>query len=87
MTKRAYQSFAKQGRDGGTVVVSEEDYYPDDHPYVKAWPDMFGDLEDTITVQPLPARVAKTTNPAEPVEQATAEPGEVRRGPGRPRKS
>jgi hypothetical protein len=71
MLKRARVTFAKQGPDG-IIVVKDEDFYPDDHPYVKAWPEMFADLDDLIDVQV--------------VEQATAAPGEVRRGPGRPRR-
>jgi hypothetical protein len=72
MTKRARVTFAKTGGDGSIVVVRDDEFYEDDHPYVKAWPEMFGDLDDLIEVHH--------------VEQATAAPGEVRRGPGRPRK-
>lgn len=81
MTKKARQSFAYQGKDG-IVVVSEDDAFADDHPYVKARPDMFGDLEDVIQIQTNP----KKASAAPVVESATAAPGEVRRGPGRPRK-
>ena len=86
MAKRARQSFAYS--EGGTnLVVNEDDEYDDDHPYVKARPDMFVDILDN------PNRIKAPT--ARPVEQATAAPGEVRdvtapppkRGPGRPRKN
>lgn len=77
MTKKAFQSFAKQGPDG-IVVVSEDDLFADDHPFVKAWPEMFGDHLDLMTVHENPSR-------SQPVEQATAAPGEQRQGPGRPR--
>jgi hypothetical protein len=70
MTKKARQTFAKQGKDGLAVVVNEDDLYADDHPYVKAWPDMFGDFEELGFVHQAPKRAPK---PAEPVvEQATA---------------
>ena len=46
MPKKARQSFAKSDPEDESVhiVVSEDDVYDDDHPYVKAWPEMFGDF-------------------------------------------
>lgn len=76
--KRARQSFAKTGQDGLIFVVNEEDVYADDHPYVEAWPELFADLEDVSVIHRAPGAMG--------VEQATASPGELRRGPGRPRK-
>lgn len=96
MTKKAFGTFAKTGKDGLSIVVNEDDFYADDHPYVKAWPDMFGDLDDVLHILKAPARAPK---PVPVVEQATAAPGEVRetarppvaaparRKPGRPRKT
>jgi hypothetical protein len=74
MPKKAYQSFVKL-IDGTNVVISSDDFYADDHPYVRAWPEMFADMFDLVKI-----------HHASEVEQATAAPGEVRRGPGRPRK-
>lgn len=74
MAKRAKQSFAFSA-DEVIQVVSEDDEYDDNHPFVKARPDMFVDIQDN------PRRIMAPT-----VEQATAAPGEMRRGPGRPRK-
>lgn len=75
MAKRAKQSFAYSVRDV-IQVVSEDDEYDDDHPFVRARPEMFVDIQDN------PHRI-RTPGV---VEQATAAPGELRRGPGRPRK-
>lgn len=75
MPKRARESFAF-GVGDAIQVVSEDDEYDDDHPYVKARPEMFIDIQDNPFRIKAPSRV----------EQATAAPGEVRRGPGRPRK-
>jgi hypothetical protein len=82
VAKRARQSFAFSVGDM-IQVVSEDDEYDDDHPFVKARPDMFVDIQDN------PHRIkAPSAQPLRPpVEQATAAPGEVRRGPGRPRKT
>lgn len=77
MPKKAFQSFAAQGKDGVVCVISEDEVYADDHPFVKRWPDMFGELEDVVRIIPA----------VPPVETATAAPGETRRGPGRPRGS
>jgi hypothetical protein len=57
--------------DGKSHVITPDDVFPDDHPFVKAAPGAFVRVGDEV---------------ARPVEQATAAPGEVRRGPGRPRK-
>ena len=66
MTKKAKQSFAKGAKDGSITVVNEDDLFADDHPFVKAWPDMFVDVEDLAQ------------RPPSKVEQATAAPGERR---------
>ena len=71
MTKKARQSFAKQVGDA-IVVVSEDDLFEDDHPYVTKWPDMFGDLADLVKIHAAPPKKAAK------VEQATAAPGETR---------
>ena len=76
MGKRALQSFAFSLAAGVNQVVSEEDEYDDDHPFVKANPAMFMDIDDN------PRRIRTPVR----VEQATAAPGE-RRAVGRPRKS
>ena len=73
MTKQAFQSFAKQGPDG-IVVVNGDDLFADDHPFVKAWPEHFGEHMDMATVTPAPAKVTARAK----VEKATAEPGETR---------
>ena len=75
MSKRAKQSFAFGNDDGSITVVNEETIYADNHPLVKARPLMFRDLDEEAV-----------PNPRDVVEQATAAPGELRRGPGRPRK-
>lgn len=64
---------------GRPVHVHAGEAWDADDPFVAAKPDLFGP----------PARVRRTTRePAVPVvETATRAPGEVRRGPGRPRKS
>jgi hypothetical protein len=93
MPKKARATFAKADKKTGfPIVISEDDIYADDHPFVKAWPDEFVDLMDSVTVHGVEA--PKREAPV--VEQATAAPGEVRevskpaepvkRGPGRPRK-
>lgn len=57
---------------GNSHVISPDDVFPDDHPFVKATPAIFERVDGD--------------GKRAPVEQATAAPGEVRRGPGRPRK-
>lgn len=73
MPKRVISTFSYGS--GPPVVVPEGDVYADDHPLVKSYPGHFEDLN--VNVIEAPKRG---------VEQATAAPGEVRRGPGRPRK-
>ena len=68
MGKRAFQSFAFSPAEGGIQVVNEDDEYDDDHPFVKARPAMFRDIQDNPHRIKAPARV----------EQATAAPGEGR---------
>ncbi len=74
MTKKAFQSFAKQGPDG-IIVVSEDGLFDDDHEYVKWWPEMFGEHYDLVTVH---AATPGAPKKAAKVEQATAAPGETR---------
>ncbi len=71
MGKRALQSFAFGLSEGISQVVSEDDEYDDDHPFVKANPKMFIDIQDN------PHRI-KAPSKRGRVEQATAAPGEVR---------
>jgi len=61
------------GPDGQRVRLTQGVVWPADDPIVLLRPDLFRALDDS---QPQRA----------PVEQATAAPGEVKRGPGRPRK-
>lgn len=70
MAMRARQMFAFGLPDGSIQVVSEDDEYDDDHPFVKARPAMFMDIQDN------PHRI-QTPKQAR-VEQATAAPGEAR---------
>jgi len=84
MSKRAKQSFAFGADDGSITVINEDHIYTDDHPLVKAWPNMFRDVDEDAIKHP------REDVPVV-VEQATAAPGELRdvpvkRGPGRPRK-
>lgn len=67
MAKRARQSFAFGISEGVNQVVLPEDEYDDDHPFVKANPGMFIDIQDN------PHRIRTPK-----VEQATAAPGEGR---------
>jgi hypothetical protein len=59
-------------RNGNRVRLQEGTVWDADDPFVAYRPDLFRPLDG--------GRRA-------PVEQASAAPGEVRRGPGRPRKS
>lgn len=69
MAQRAKQAFAFGLPDGMNQVVSEDDEYDDDHPFVRARPEMFVDIQDN------PRRIKA---PSRRVEQATAAPGEQR---------
>lgn len=69
MPKRAIEPFAYTGKDGITVI-SSDDVYADDHPAVKARPSLFRDLAEEPIIE-APRRSA-------PVEQATKSPGEKR---------
>ena len=71
MGKRAVQSFAYSLSEGINQVILEDDEYSDDHPFVKARPDMFRDVNDNPNQIKAPAKKGK-------VEQATAAPGEAR---------
>ena len=46
MAKRPLQSFAYSEKDGGIVVISEDDEYADNHPAVKSRPERFRDVLD-----------------------------------------
>lgn len=70
MPKCALESFAFGNKDGTIANVNSDEVYADDHPFVKAHPKMFRDLEDDPTI--IKARRDR------PVEQATAAPGEKR---------
>lgn len=67
MPKRATDVFAFTFNDA-IVVVDGDAVYADDHPWVKANPSKFKEVEHDV------------------IEAATQAPGEVRRGPGRPKK-
>lgn len=67
--------------NGQRVRLTLDDPWRDDDPVVKAAPQFFAD--EPSKVQTSLGRTS--TSPV--VEQATAAPGETRRGPGRPRKS
>lgn len=71
MPKRVKSPFVGQ-LYGREVIVTPDDIYADDHEIVVAYPHLF----EEIPVIPRRGEV----------EQATAAPGELRRGPGRPRK-
>lgn len=76
--------------DGTEEVIGPDNIYADDHPYVKKYAPSgaFVDIEASKVIQaPSPKAQTYAQSVREDVEQATAAPGEVRRGPGRPRKS
>lgn len=70
MAMRARQSFVFGISEGINQFVSEDDEYDDDHPFVKANPKMFFDIQDNPHRIQTPKRAR--------VEQATAAPGEAR---------
>ena len=74
MAKRATRHFYS-GAVSSPRKAKAGEIYPDDHPLVRAHPDMFEDV-DTYVSRVYP----------EFVETASAEPGVKRRGPGRPPK-
>lgn len=70
------------GKVAGTrQMIREGTSYPDDHPVVKARPELFESADDYL------ARNRRPTNTADlrPVERATAAPGE-KRATKRPKK-
>ena len=71
MAKRAKVDFVFGISEGVNQFVTADDEYEDDHPFVKARPDMFRDIQDN------PHRI-KTPPKRVRVEQATAAPGETR---------
>lgn len=74
MAMRPINAFAFTDPATGTArTVNEDEVFPDNHRYVKLFPGNFVDVMAQYESQMT-------------VEQATAAPGEVRRGPGRPRK-
>lgn len=74
----AVQTVSINTNAGYPMMIVQGTHWPASDPIVKQHPDLFSD-------DPRYGLVFST----EPVivEQATAAPGEVRRGPGRPRKS
>ena len=62
-------------RDGRRIRLQEGTVWEDSDPFVRFRPDLFRPLDEGKSA------------PKPPVEQASAAPGEKRRGPGRPRKS
>lgn len=81
MGKRAKQSFAFSLSEGINQVVSEDDEYDDDHPFVTANPGQFMDIQDN----PHRIKTPQATPKRAEVEQATAAPGETR-GAVKPKK-
>ena len=75
MAKRAVRNFSVGGGYGGVSRVNAGDLFPDEHPVVKSFSSLFEDVNEYV-YRRFP----------DCVEQATAEPGEKRRGPGRPPK-
>jgi hypothetical protein len=67
MAKRAREAFAFQDGDHITVV-SSDDLYADDHPYVRARPDMFVDplanVIEAATAAPGERRITSRGKPA-----------------------
>ena len=59
MGKRAIQSFAFSLAEGENQVVSEDDEYADDHPFVKAKPELFMDINDNPRQIKAPAKKSK----------------------------
>jgi hypothetical protein len=78
MPVRPINAFAfTDPRTGFARTLNEDEVFPDDHRFVKMFPGNFVDVM---------AQYESQMQVSAPVEQATAAPGEVRRGPGRPRK-
>lgn len=65
--------------EGRPVRLTKNDAWDADDIVVKSRPDLFSDLPERL--------LSSNERVSAPVEQATAEPGEVRRGPGRPKKA
>jgi hypothetical protein len=53
MPKKAYTTFAFSF-GGSIVVVSENDFYADNHEYVLLWPAFFADVFTLVPVIPNP---------------------------------
>ena len=65
--------------EGRPVRLTKNDAWDADDVVVKSRPDLFSDL---------PEKLLSSTEPVSaPIEQATARPGELSRGPGRPKKA
>lgn len=72
MLYTALMGFSYEDSNGDNVVVQAGAVVEDGHPMLKIRPDVFVPI---VVHFPRPSRV----------EQATAAPGEQRRGPGRPK--
>ena len=68
----AISTLVTSDRDGRRIRLQEGTVWDADDPFVRQRPDLFRKLDDGVK--------------RPPVEQASATPGEKRRGPGRPRK-
>jgi hypothetical protein len=76
MPKRVKDPVAVGNPDGSITVISPDSEFADDHPYVKANPNLFVEAWDEANVVRAPSRHSR----AHQVEQATAAPGEKRSG-------
>jgi hypothetical protein len=88
-TVAATVSVMTTDRKGNPIMVKEGDLWASDDPFVRDRPDLFGPLDERKIKRSEP--VAQPTYAEIPpdvpvIERATRAPGEVRRGPGRPRK-
>lgn len=78
MPYRPKYPFNALSDNGTSTIIGPDQIFADDHPYVIRYPDLMIDIASLVIPNP--------GQPARAVEQATAAPGEERRGPGRPRK-
>lgn len=81
--KRCKTSFVTNERGGRKRAVSAGDLLDESDAVVRQLPQHFEEV--SATNKPGAREVPRTSAPV--VEQATAEPGEKRRGPGRPPKA
>lgn len=74
--------------DGATHIVRRGQHWPADDDVVRAHPHAFTtDPRYGLSFSTPPPEMAYAPGEDLPVEQATANPGEVRRGSGRPRRN